>query len=288
MGILGEEKGRMPLPDYRMSIPDLYQKATHAVLSTERSLIFLRHAIGLTKHKSFNLASWVCDWSQERGTSMLLPYTYDASKGFEYGIKPPTLQILALCGVPVGSISTLGQIIQPSWSMVSARGLSSWRDTAKVPGDCHWYTFLANIFLDTYRESSQSSTRRLSSADYETLKLWWSATTSGLTNQRYGKDIKLNHLHRHFNSIIMKLRLYVTTKGSLGMAPLEACVDDQIFVMKGSQVPLCLRPVKDSLEVANKSHYPGDFLLVGQCSMHGIMDGEAVGPETEWQTLSIH
>ena len=45
--------------------------------------------------------------------------------------------------------------------------------------------------------------------------------------------------------------------------PKEARLGDKIVVIKGGQVPLLLRPQQ------------GSFRLVGECYVHGIMDGEA-------------
>jgi len=56
-----------------------------------------------------------------------------------------------------------------------------------------------------------------------------------------------------------------TEKGYVGMGPEDAQNDDVVYVLPGADVPYLLRPREN-----------GRFELVGQCYLHGIMDGEAV------------
>ena len=51
----------------------------------------------------------------------------------------------------------------------------------------------------------------------------------------------------------------------MGMAPYSAHVGDLICVLFGGQTPFVLR-----------KREPEGYLLVGECYVHGIMDGEAI------------
>jgi len=60
-------------------------------------------------------------------------------------------------------------------------------------------------------------------------------------------------------------RLFAITVGDLmGLVPKSAQVGDEIFLLAGGQVLYILRPQGDS------------FAFVGECYVHGLMDGEAL------------
>ena len=62
-------------------------------------------------------------------------------------------------------------------------------------------------------------------------------------------------------------RLIITDGGYLGLAPTDAQAKDVIAVLEGCNVPLVLRPAKET---------QGQFAVVGECYIHGIMSGEMV------------
>lgn len=59
--------------------------------------------------------------------------------------------------------------------------------------------------------------------------------------------------------------LFMSSKGYLGLGPKGLLSSDIICIMLGCSVPVVLRKVQDH------------FLLVGECYVHGLMDGEAIG-----------
>ncbi|PMD49009.1 hypothetical protein L207DRAFT_477718 [Hyaloscypha variabilis F] len=71
-------------------------------------------------------------------------------------------------------------------------------------------------------------------------------------------------------SIIWNRKLLVSKENRwLGLAPTAAEEGDVICVLYGCSVPVLLRPVKEEERVVA-------WLLVGECYVHGIMDGEAI------------
>lgn len=60
-------------------------------------------------------------------------------------------------------------------------------------------------------------------------------------------------------------RLFRTEKGYLGMGTISVEPGDQVWVLKGADIPLILRPAKD-----------GRYRLLGEAYVHGIMRGEAL------------
>ena len=60
------------------------------------------------------------------------------------------------------------------------------------------------------------------------------------------------------------------SKGYLGLVPITAAVGDKVFILSGGREPYVLR-------VSGQKTSQGEeaFLMVGDCHVHGIMDGEA-------------
>ena len=75
--------------------------------------------------------------------------------------------------------------------------------------------------------------------------------------------------------ITMYRRLVWTEKGYLGLAPAAANVGDIIFILFGGSVPFVLRADESS------SRQQQNFRLIGECYVHGAMDGEALGDDRE-------
>lgn len=65
--------------------------------------------------------------------------------------------------------------------------------------------------------------------------------------------------------------LFVTGSGDLGMGPPVLEVGDEVWILTGADVPLILRPSASS----------GEYRLVGEAYVHGIMQGEALADVRE-------
>lgn len=66
-------------------------------------------------------------------------------------------------------------------------------------------------------------------------------------------------------------RLCVTEKGYLGLVPRQAGIGDRVCVLVGCHVPFVVREEADGPEER--------FRLVGECYVHGVMDGEVMEEE---------
>ena len=75
-------------------------------------------------------------------------------------------------------------------------------------------------------------------------------------------------------------RMLVCQKGYIGLGPSHTEAKDVVYVIKGSPVPYILRPVKDK----NQSD---TFKFIGECYIHGIMNGEAVERDSQDQKMSM-
>lgn len=67
-----------------------------------------------------------------------------------------------------------------------------------------------------------------------------------------------------------------TVGGYIGLFPEHSKTGDGFFVLSGCHVPFVLRPRGDK-----------KFKLVGECYVHGIMGGEAIGPNPDLQDIVL-
>ena len=76
--------------------------------------------------------------------------------------------------------------------------------------------------------------------------------------------------YRGYTRQIHAQRRHFTTakQGILGIGPIDIQPDDEIWAVKGANVPFVLRPNSD-----------GTFRFVGECYVHGFMRGEMLGAE---------
>lgn len=76
-------------------------------------------------------------------------------------------------------------------------------------------------------------------------------------------------------------RLCLTGKGMLGVVPPFSAVGDEIAVFLGMQTPFVVR------REGRGGTKSGEYLHVGECFVHGIMDGEVVNGGTEPRTIVL-
>ena len=73
-------------------------------------------------------------------------------------------------------------------------------------------------------------------------------------------------------------RFCLSQEGRIGWVPDAAQPGDIISLMRGSPVPVIIRP----------SQQGNSYLMIGQCYIHGIMDGEAVArKEDQFQRIEL-
>jgi len=75
-------------------------------------------------------------------------------------------------------------------------------------------------------------------------------------------------------------RLVLLEDGYLGMAPESVAEGDEVWIVSGCLTPLVLR--REDGEEAQ-----GAYSLAGEAYVHGVMYGEAVKPDVEWQEIQL-
>ncbi|KAH8680700.1 heterokaryon incompatibility protein-domain-containing protein [Xylariales sp. PMI_506] len=82
-------------------------------------------------------------------------------------------------------------------------------------------------------------------------------------------------------------RLFITEKEKyMGLGPASVEPGDEIWVVKGSRVPFLLRPIiveEEGKELA----VPGKYRYLGDLYVHGLMKGEVMHGDTDWQSIIL-
>lgn len=131
--------------------------------------------------------------------------------------------------------------------------------------DAFWRTIIADEILPKF--SGQVGRAHSHHVAYY---LCWLCVEQDKVDLLYTDSLRrsVEHLGAIYeNSARLRLsegRLCLTAKGRLGNLPEAAAPKDQIVIFQGGDVPFVIRPRN------------GFFRLLGECYVHGIMDGEGI------------
>lgn len=294
-GILGLLMGpQSRSPDYHISVAELYLETTLQLFSDTKSLDRLPDAYGARRtFNPFQLASWVCEWSQAR-IEPLLVTLYNASKGAEHRILSKRPRALTVVVVVAGLVSKIGAIVSGD-ELIDRADVNDvvdkilrWRKLSGAGQSQNMQAILRTTMMDKMILEGEK-TRRILFEDMEISQTWWRilAEEKRRLSPRDGNAL-LNH-HLNLSTILNYNKFFVTHKGLIGMAPHAIRRGDRICIAKGSKVPLVLRPMHRTSIKNWTPHKPWKgYLFVGGCYVNGLMDGEAVTPDTEWETVDLH
>ncbi|PMD26404.1 hypothetical protein NA56DRAFT_698587 [Hyaloscypha hepaticicola] len=236
--------------DYNVSTPELYTKVAATIIQNAQSLEILKSA---GYRKPSDLPSWVPDWTTDRVTVPLdmndflfvknaKKSTYMFSTGgkseFSTTINADAYsEVLSFRGTIVDQLSCLTEVI-----------------CAKTRTKDHsWMAWLQQT-MEAFDTSKYGKEGAMEMA-------FWRIMCGGRTHdrQKFAEQF-LRGLRRG----IHLRRLCRTTGGFIGLVPSHAREGDEVCIVRGTRVPLLLRAC-------------GEFwLFIGECYIHGIMDGEAL------------
>jgi len=139
--------------------------------------------------------------------------------------------------------------------------------------------FLRTAFGDRCRSAEmQSGVRRPKESEVQRLKEWiWELEdVPPHIRSHLGNNIKYNICNRVF---------FTTSRGLMGFGPSHMRAGDEVWVLFGAKVPIVLRPLQTTISGKEDSglekSQPGHTArrhraVVGDCYVHGIMEGEAL------------
>jgi hypothetical protein len=79
-----------------------------------------------------------------------------------------------------------------------------------------------------------------------------------------------------FNERAVGRKFFISSRGYMGWLPSAAQENDIVCVFYGCRIPFAIR-------IAGQNRYQ----LLGDCYMHGLMDGEAINIDVDSQMISI-
>ncbi|KAL8644499.1 MAG: hypothetical protein Q9226_007732 [Calogaya cf. arnoldii] len=272
--------------DYRISVPELYIVGTRAMFNANCSLAYLERAIGLDSENRHHLPSWCLDWSEHK-MSISTYYglgLFNAARGCPHQSYPGeannTLSIKASAYCRITSVSSVIDlsVLDPVDSVLTWMKTDGFREV-EIGVD----TILKVLMRDSYVDRDLGF-RRISPQYMKILREWRVFMES---NKRPPNETSVEVGLRDVDDRIRRpQRFFMTSFGVLGAGSTATREDDCLFVAKGSVCPLVLRPVHGSAIDGAQQGFP-TYHFVGRCYVDGIMDGEAVDADTEWQTIRL-
>ena len=269
--------------DYRRPISSLYLAATKALFRASSSMKYLKAAVGVDADNRHHLPSWCIDWSK-RKKSEYPPELFNAARN---GFQPlqrlcddeNTLLVEATAGDRILCVSTVLEetTIDPVEHVIKWMRAIGRRD---LEDDIA--TVLRVLASDCYHDLEKISFPRISPEYMERLKEWKNFISS---NKHRPEKTQFRLWEVDFE-MHKRQCLFLTRHGRLGAGPPTTREGDCMFVAKGSDYPLVLRPHPDSTTEDGQEVFP-NYQFVSQCYVDGIMDGEAVDADTEWQTIRL-
>jgi hypothetical protein len=290
------------VPDYTVPAPEIFHRYAKWTALTKKSLEFLSYEFDPTWREGMTLPSWVPYHDSKGGTSdkfALVPesnYSATKDRSLEVSISDNGA-ILHVWGKLVDEIASLGERLMDRSEEVQWEPSETGRydhdriagaNIAKIQGD---FKKVLN-----FKRMASDQPDGMSPARFEEFwrVLCWDLNSAGdralpevgsyvsnflevmeasVAEFPQAEDGK--RIFAEFASWAPDLvagldfaggRLFcVTTKDSLGCMPQTAKVGDQICLFYGGRLPFVIRPCGDRR-----------YIYVGNCYLHGIMDGEAV------------
>lgn len=273
------------VPDYTKSSPAVYRDIVRFCISKsdDHCLDFLgdvwRSAPGTAfehDHES-TLPSWAPDWtfpaSLHPFEKVLNSDMYGGSKnaynasGMRTGYCYIDGSHLRLQGSSLDHITRVSSICE--WSL-AARGLDTellWApENAGKPyftGETLTEAFNHTLVADVGRQHLQSDSN-LSRG----FAIDWSVVGQDSNSMTAEERQKQSWMLVDAKMMTFGRRLFETSRGFIGLGPAAAQVDDKICLLLGGQVFYALRTRKD-----------GHYEFIGECYLHGMMDGQACEDE---------
>jgi hypothetical protein len=312
LGLMSEHIASKFNPNYNMSVADVFQDAAIQITACSQSLILF----SLTQYTTMKdrwTPTWAPIWHALKGLEAIewshraLRLTqneyFSACAGRTMKFEVVGRGLLKLSGGKLDQVQLMGSVTSPSDSTTEEilQQHREWRrlcldiyiyygsvpkwfkimELVSAPAnwnfnrscydryiaggtasDAYWRTLINGIYTPVGKGERR---RRCQNKDHKAY-LKWLHELEGSTG--YWKSDIADSFHLSFLEACIGRRIFVTKKGYFGIGPAELEEGDEIYILAGGKLPLVLRPLPKSR--------PRTFELVGDCYVHGIMDGEAV------------
>jgi hypothetical protein len=283
-GLTTEDWHALGAPDYTKSVAQVYLETTLQMISQTGSLDVLSH-VWEPNHK-LGQPSWVPNWASEKlgrvlrlspGEEGLFRAAGASRAKFQHSGK-----FLTLVGILIDSVNETAEPLDyetefekfwRGWVKMFRMDSDPYRPYVGGRDFCNafWRTLICNMNLWSERdENGQQVYRQAPEQDRLAFLVW-----TGRMDPP--KDFLKDHPSKHRRTMefiknyrtrvfgqMRNRRLFMTTKGYLGSAPISTKLGDKVCVLLGGATPFVVRPEGDC------------YKLVGECYVQGLMDGEVM------------
>jgi hypothetical protein len=281
--------------DYQMSVADLYTNFVIDSIDTHKRLAVFAHT--QQSSRSPELPSWVPDWRKDRfgGAGSAINFNeitegrsrYRATLDMTQSARYRAPNQLKLMGIVFDTVSTI--ITTFPREIGGEHHFEDWisRVDDRTSYDCTnedihtaYFKVLStdqsalssridddyiNTYYPEYRRwiRTLDINKQLQETDGSSQKLHYKWTRADFKNMPKGlvkeiwHEIKTQYAHGRY--------VFHASKGYIGLGPLDMKFGDKICLLFGGSVPYVVRPIKRHI-----------FQLVGECFVHGVMDGEVL------------
>ena len=255
-------------PDYRKEINHVYQDVVLRHIAHTKTIEILR-SCG-RKNKLSKMPTWVPDWRVESTT-------YPLNRAFASGFSRSTVQyrgpeVLSVTGTHSVTIQQAIRLKASDYKTMLAAILKiSPHDTLErsyvgggnlLTAYCH--TICASHFDEAFLPPRNDSPQIQQGLDF--LFPILSSTNQQIPEHNPSNEARkfLTAVYYHFQG-----RSFIKTReGYIGLAPRTAVPGDHVCFLLGCSTPILLRPAPNNR-----------FRVVGECYVHGLMNGEVfLGP----------
>ena len=300
IGIAKDEKTCGVVPDYSTKTTHVYQAVAMYLLKSAQPTSTLSFAGDTSPHRTptqAQLPSWVPDWSQRSARPPFAPPYFAAGNTTTKFHLSKSQQLLTVHGKIIDTIITVGAFKDRcslyenmnnhsseqknkvgSWLIENylelAHSLSNYPyPTGEPIEEVLWRTWTCNRTIEG--GTPPSSFGETFAALRTCLELSSSAAEIIRSNPEANAHwqaffAKASSFIGATNRWAVQLNLCVTKNRYLGHAPITADVGDLICVVLGAGAPFVIRPVPNSAGNGNM------YRLIGECYVHGMMNGEAM------------
>ena len=283
-------------PTYEIGVDHLYEEfAAHVIRQSESLEIFDECFFqpGLKK-----CPSWVPDWRnsedftspinlEEDGFNAAGKSRWDTSTiivNHSLGVEAICLDHIQNLTSPGTTPNTLGLTDFESHEQVLRWQQNIIRETMEMTSLSllykseleRWHAWWRTIIGEKKNDAERAT------PDYERRVLSYKEVINGMVNHDLDtqnfRQLEFQDVGYSVSGMETNRKFCLTLEGRIGWVPHAAQIGDIVSLMRGSPVPVIIRP----------SQQGESYLMIGQCYIHGIMDGEAVaGMEDQFQRIQL-
>lgn len=294
------------MPDYTLTKSQLYAMVTeHIITSMSGSLL-----VFFSNHRRRpEFPSWVHDWAApdnseypyENGWLDHMWWQYNASSKLPATIKRQGESILHIDGYYIDRIVAVGDVMEVNDWKSAVPIFDSWtamtgvdKDPTKpyvTGGDIDkalWRCLLGNsAFTGKAFTGNFEKFTKLTEEHYPTYELWKKEIRTVVEGQ-WMLSAETVSVYMVVAISARHRRMFVTEMGYFGMGGPATAVGDDVHLLLGSNVPFVTRPLAGDADSRPLDPSIKHYTLVGECYLHGIMDGEVLlDPKFEKETIAL-